>query len=115
MSPTGLKMVEADEQRRIQNMFVGIAEFDDDFPDHAQCFEAKRRDYADLGRRVSALARSLRVHAGMPREYPKPRAWSRDPEFREVIERVDNARDAYVHRLAENAAKYPDVGSYPRT
>jgi hypothetical protein len=39
-------------------------------------------------------AGNIRVEC--PREYPRPEEWSRDPELREVIEQVDNVRNAYV-------------------
>ncbi|CAJ0893674.1 hypothetical protein R20233_03759 [Ralstonia sp. LMG 32965] len=98
-----------DQREQIQNRLAGIAEFDNDYPDHTEYFWARRRDYADLGLQTSNLARQLRKHAGMPLEEPKPGEWCRDEELRDVIKRIDNARAAYELRLANSAIKPPEV------
>lgn len=89
---------------QIQNKLSGILEFDDDFPDHAEYFWTRRRDFADLGLQVSGLARRLRVYALMPHDDPKQGEWNRDEEFRNVIATVDGKRRAYEDRigLSEN-------------
>ncbi|AJW45477.1 Transmembrane protein [Ralstonia mannitolilytica] len=98
-----------DQQEQIQNRLAGIAEFDDDYPDHTEFFWARRRDYADLGLQTSDLARRLRKHAGMPVEEPKPGEWCRDEELRDVIKKIDDARTAYELRLASHPLTLPDA------
>jgi hypothetical protein len=89
------------QREQIQSRLGGISEFDDDYPDHSEYFWARRRDYSELGLRASDLARLLRKHAGMPVEEPKPGAWSRDQEFRDVIVRIDDERKEAERRIAE--------------
>lgn len=84
---------------QIQSRLAGTLEFDDGFPDHAEYFWTRRRDFADLGLQVSALARRLRVYARMPSGEPKQGEWSRDEEFRNVIATIDGERRAYEARV----------------
>ncbi|WP_233850461.1 hypothetical protein [Paraburkholderia sp. HD33-4] len=93
-----------DQREQIENRLAGIALYDDDYPYHTEYFWARRRDYAELGLLASDLARRLRKLAGMPFEEPKPGEWCRDEELRNVIKKIDDARDAYERRIAENRA-----------
>lgn len=90
-----------DQREQIQNRLVGIQEFDDDYPDHTEYFQARRRDYSELGLQASDLARRLRKHAGMHIEDPKPGVWSRDQELRDQIVRIDDERKEAERRIAE--------------
>ncbi|WP_175771237.1 hypothetical protein [Burkholderia ambifaria] len=94
-----------DQKEKIQNTLAGIAEFDDDYPDHTEYFWSRRRAYADLGLQTSNLAQRLRRHAGMPLELPKPGEWSRDEDLRGVVKEIDDKRDAHNRRITEMAAK----------
>lgn len=76
-----------DQREQIDNRLAGIAEFDDDYPDHVEYFWIRRREYAELGLRASCLARCLCKQAGMPMDEPKPGDWSRDQELKDVIEK----------------------------
>lgn len=98
-----------DKREHIQNRLAGITEFDDDYPDHTEYFWVRRRDYADLGLQTSELARKLREHAGMPLEEPEPGEWNRDQALRDVIKKVNDARDSYERRIAEKRIKLPDM------
>ncbi|WGS46054.1 hypothetical protein LFL97_25585 [Burkholderia sp. JSH-S8] len=94
-----------DEREQIQNRLSAIAEFDDDYPDHADYFWTRRRDYANLGLRTSGLAKRLREHAQLQTVDPKPVEWNRDLELQNIIGRVDEERDAYERRLAASSAE----------
>lgn len=97
-----------DQRERIQNRLAGIAEYDDDYPDHVEYFWVRRRDYAELSLSASRLAYRLRRHAGMPlEEPPKPGEWCRDEALREVIEKIDTKREAHHRRQAEGMFKSP--------
>lgn len=98
-----------DQQDQIRNKLAGIAEYDDDYPEHTEYFWVRRSTYADLGLQASKLALRLRKHAGMPVEEPKPGEWCRDQGLREVIEKIDEERKAAERRLAEAHAKSPVV------
>lgn len=87
-----------DHAEQIQNKLAGIAEFDDDFPDHTEYFWTRRRDFADLALQVSSLIRRLRAYAGMPLEEPKHGEWSRDEQCASVISTIDQQRRAYEAR-----------------
>ncbi|WP_082991768.1 hypothetical protein [Paraburkholderia tropica] len=89
-----------DQREQIQNRLGGIAEFDDDYPEHTDYFWARRRDYAELGLRASDLAKRLHRYAGMTVNTPKPGEWSRDEGLREVIVRIDGERAEAERRLA---------------
>lgn len=89
---------------QIQSRLARILEFDDDFPDHAEYFWTRRRDFADLGLQVSVLARRLRAHAQMPICEPKQGEWCRDEEFRNVIATIDGERRAYEARVSMSEA-----------
>jgi hypothetical protein len=94
-----------DQKEKIQNTLAGIAEFDDDYPDHTEYFWTRRRAYADLGLQTSDLAQRLRRHAGMPLELPKPGVWCRDEDLSDVVKKIDDKRDAHNRRIAEMTAK----------
>ncbi|MBN6728339.1 hypothetical protein [Burkholderia multivorans] len=94
-----------DEKEKVQNTLAGIAEYDDDYPDHTEYFWARRSAYAELGLQASRLATRLRRHGGMPLEQPEPGEWSRDKELLDVLKEIDDKRDAHRRRLAEKAIK----------
>lgn len=90
---------------RIQNRLAGIAEYDDNYPDHTEWFWSRRRDYAELGLEVSAVAKRLRVHAGMPIEQARAGDWTAEGELHQIIQKIDNARARSEQR---NAAFWAD-------
>ena len=96
-----------DQQEQIRIKLAGIAEYDDDYPEHTEYFWVRRSAYADLRLQASNLALRLRKHTGMPVEEPKPGEWCRDQGLREVIEKLDEERKAAEGRLAEARAKSP--------
>jgi hypothetical protein len=100
-----------DKREQIQNRLTGILEFDDDYPEHAEYFWSRRRDYAVLGLHASDLARRLRKHAGIPLEDPAAGEWSRDQALKDTITQIDDARDAHERRIAERLAKSRDVST----
>lgn len=87
-------------QEHLENQLESIHAFDD-WPEYAEYFWSRRRDYAELGLHVSALAMALRRHAGMPTESMKSGGWDRDQSFNEVIAKVDSERAEYEKRLAQ--------------
>jgi hypothetical protein len=78
----------------LQNQLAGVMEFDDP-PDYGEFFWRRRRNYAELGLKVSAVAKRLREFAEMPIEEGIPGDWNRDVAMREVIEKVDKERAEY--------------------
>ncbi|MEI7296256.1 hypothetical protein WCQ02_29285 [Paraburkholderia tropica] len=96
-----------DQREQIQSRLGGIAEYDDDYPDHTEYFWVRRRDYAELGLRASDLVKRLHTYAGITAENPKPGEWSRDEGLRDVIERIDGERAAAKRRAAER--QVPDT------
>ncbi|WP_235023222.1 hypothetical protein [Caballeronia glebae] len=101
-----------DQHEQLQSWLAGIAEFDDDYPDHTDYFRKRRREYASLGLQASDLARQLRKHVGMPLEDdPAPNGWNRDQELRELIRQIDAAQAEHNRRLAEVTAKTPAVST----
>ncbi|UNV91809.1 MULTISPECIES: hypothetical protein [unclassified Comamonas] len=93
-----------DRRERLQSRLSGIAEFDFP-PDYTEYFWARRRDYAELGLHVSAIAKRLREHAGMPIELPAEGEWNREAAMQEVIDRIDALRaDQEKRNLALVAA-----------
>jgi hypothetical protein len=84
---------------QLSNNLYGAHEFDQP-PDYEEFFWARRHGYAALGLEVSALAKRLRLYAGLPTEDPTPGEWSRDEGLREQMERVETERAAYAARVA---------------
>jgi hypothetical protein len=83
----------------LQNQLAGVMEFDDP-PNYGEFFWRRRRDYAKLGLKVSAVAKRLREFAQMPIEEGIPGDWNHDVAMREVLERVDKERAEYERRQA---------------
>jgi hypothetical protein len=94
------------KQDNIENRLAGALEFDDP-PDYSDFFWSRRRDYAELGLHVSAVAKKLRKHAGMPIHQGGPGGWTLDSAMQEVIDKVDAERSAYEKRVAEIHLKNP--------
>jgi hypothetical protein len=92
-----------DKREHIQNNLAGVWEFDDP-PDYSSYFDTRQRDYADLGLQVSAIARRLRQHAGMPIEVAKVGVWDRDVAMQDVIKKLDAEYAEYEKRTAESHA-----------
>jgi len=92
------------KQEWLQNQLAGVAEFDDP-PDYTEFFWRRRRDYAELGLKVSAVAKELRRFAQMQIEEAKPGEWSREAAMQEVIDKLDALRAAYDARQADSWAK----------
>jgi len=99
-----------DRRAQIENRIAGIAEFVATPPDHIEYFQARQRDYAELGLHVSNLALRLRKYAGMPVEEKRLDEWSRDNELKNVIQRINEAQAAAERRMNE----YRDRLSSPR-
>jgi len=90
-----------DEQAQIESRLWGIDEYNEDFPFHTEFFWVRQRDYAELSLHVTALAKRLRAYAKLPPvAEPKPGEWHRDQELNDIIERIDDAREAHERRVA---------------
>jgi len=89
-----------DRRAQIQNHIAGIAEFVATPPDHIEYFQARQRDYAELGLDVSNLALRLRKYAGMPVEEKRLDEW-RDNELKNVIQKIDEVQAAAERRIRE--------------
>ena len=92
------------KHEHLENQLSGVWEFDDP-PDYTEFFMRRRRDYADLGLKVSGVAKRLREFAQMPIEEGIPGDWNRDVAMQEVIDKLDAARAACEKRRAESWAK----------
>ena len=96
-----------DKQEHLQN---GLVNPDlDDPPDYGEFFWRRRRDYAELGLYVSAVARSLRKHADMPLGETPSGEWDRDVSLQEVINSVDKERADWEQRISEVHRAGPPV------
>ncbi len=91
------------KHEHLQNQLAGVMEFDDP-PDYTEFFWRRQRDYAELGLKVSAVAKELRRFAQMQIEEAKPGEWSREVAMQEVIDKIDALRAAYEKRQAESWA-----------
>lgn len=92
------------QKEKIESTLSGMAEFDNDYPDHTEYFWTRRRSYADLGLQTSDLARRLRHHAEMPLELPEPGEWHRDDDLNDVVKMIDDERNAYNQRIRKITA-----------
>lgn len=92
------------KQEHLENQLNSVWEFDNP-PDYTEFFMRRRRDYADLGLKVSGVAKRLREFAQMPIEEGIPGDWNRDVAMQEIIDKLDAARAAYEKRQAESWAK----------
>ncbi|MFT0548061.1 hypothetical protein ACMHYO_17235 [Allopusillimonas ginsengisoli] len=92
------------KQEHLENQLSGVREFDDP-PDYAEFFMRRQRDYADLGLKVSGVAKRLREFAQMSIEEGTLDDWNRDVALQEIIDKLDAARAAYEKRQAESWAK----------
>ena len=77
-----------DRRERLESHLSGIAEFEGP-PDYTDFFWTRMHDYAELGLHVSAVAKRLRKHAGLPIEEPAGDEWNRETDFQKVIEKID--------------------------
>ncbi|SDD40755.1 hypothetical protein [Paraburkholderia lycopersici] len=97
-----------DDQAQIENRLWGIDEYDDDYPDHTEFFWVRQRGYAELALSVSNLAQRLRAYGKLPPVVePEPGEWNRDEELRNIIKRVDDARNAHEQRVSACPAPFP--------
>ncbi|MFT3955738.1 MAG: hypothetical protein QM722_15530 [Piscinibacter sp.] len=93
-----------DKQDHLNNQLAGVSEFDDP-PEYTEYFWRRRRDYAELGLQVSAVAKRLREFAGLKIEEGIPGDWNRDVAMKEVIDKIDKERADWEKRHAESWAK----------
>jgi len=102
------------KQEHLENQLSGVMEFDDP-PEYAEFFMHRRRNYADLGLKVSGVAKRLREFAQMRIEESIPGDWNRDAAMQEVIDKLDAERSAHDKRQAESWAKIetPPVPTVP--
>lgn len=93
-----------DRREHIQNRLSGVWEFDEP-PEYTEFFWSRQRDYAELGLQVSAIAKKLRKHAGMPIEVALPGDWNREVALQEIIDKLDEEKAAHEKRrgLASSA------------
>lgn len=92
------------KQELLENQLSSVWEHDDP-PEYADFFMHRQRDYADLGLKVSGIAKRLRQFAHMPIEEDVPGKWNRDVAMQEMITRLDAERAAYEKRQAESWAQ----------
>ena len=101
-----------DKREYIENRIAGIWEFDAP-PDYSEFFWARQRDYAELGLHVSAIAKRLRTHAGMPIKESPLGEWNREIAMQEIIDKIDEQRAAYEKRVADAHVEFPPIPSVP--
>lgn len=101
-----------DKREHIENRIAGVWEFDGP-PDYSEFFWARQRDYAELGLHVSAVAKRLRKHAGMPIEESHSGEWNREIAMQEIIGKIDEKRAAYEKRVADAHADLLPTPSVP--
>lgn len=102
-----------DKREHIQNHVAGVWEFDDP-PDYSNYFAARQRDYAELGLHVSAVAKRLRRHAGMPIEGEQVGIWNRDVAMQGVIKKLNEQQAEYEKRMADNHDTAPKPPPSPQ-
>lgn len=78
---------------------AGVREHDEP-PDYTDTFWTRQHGFAELGLEVSALARHLRQHAGLPSEHPEQREWSRDDQLRAQRDKIAKMREDYEARMS---------------
>ena len=94
-----------DERAQILSQLSGIYEYDDP-PEYTEYFWSRRREFAELGLKVSKIAQRLRKHVDIPvLEVPEDEEWTRDKQLLKTIEEIDAKRAAYEKRLQEAFAK----------
>ncbi len=79
----------------------------DDQPDYTEFFWTRRAGYAELGLKVTAVAKRLRAHAGFPTEDVADGESSRESELQASLQLVAEARATYEARVAEARATNP--------
>ncbi|MBI5926338.1 MAG: hypothetical protein HY836_12135 [Aquabacterium sp.] len=84
---------------QLANHLASAYEYDD-YPDFTDFFWARQHGYAVLGLEVSALARKLRLHAGLPLGNHAQGEWDRDTALRELKESIEAKRTAREARVA---------------
>jgi hypothetical protein len=85
------------KQEHLENKLAAVWKFDAG-PNYTESFWRRRRDYAELGLQVSAIAKRLREFAELQIEEAKPGEWTRDVAMREAIEKVDKERADHDRR-----------------
>lgn len=100
------------KQEHIENQLSGVGDVDDP-PDYTEFFMRRRRDYAELGLKVSGVAKRLREFAQMPIEDAIPNGWSRDVAMQEIINNLDAAHAANEKRQAEWMANMDSLAGPP--
>lgn len=86
------------EQEQLHNRIAGVAEHDDP-PEYTTTFWTRRKGYAELGLKVSAIAQRLRVQAGLPVQASESEDWTRENLLRAELKEVVDAETAWAERL----------------
>lgn len=89
-----------DKREHIENRLSSIWDYDDG-PDYSEYFFARQRHYAELGLQVSAVAKRLRVHAGMPIEGALTGGGNREAALQKVLDQIDALEAENAKRRAE--------------
>lgn len=98
------------QQEQMNSRLAGLAEFNDDPPEHTEWFWARRQGYAELGLAVSAIGRRLRVIAGLPSPVAEGEQWTREVQLKAELDEVVQARTAYEERMLSYGLEQPPVG-----
>lgn len=88
---------------QLQDEVNGVREHDEP-PDYTHTFWTRQHGFAELGLEVSALARRLRQHAGLP-ERADRRGRSRDDLLRAQRDKIAKALGDYERRVSANASR----------
>lgn len=87
---------------QLASHIANVWEFDDP-PEYTKTFWTRQRGYTLLGLEVSALAKKLRQHAGLPEDMPVAGDWNRDNVLRDQIAEMEKAQAAYEAQIAATA------------
>lgn len=93
----------SDKRDYLQSRLASIWEYDDG-PEYSDYFSTRQSEYAQLGLHVSAVARRLREHSGMPIGVPDAGGWVREAALQKVIDQVEAQRMENAKRAAETWA-----------
>lgn len=90
----------SDDKENVDNRISGTEHYSDP-PEYFEYFWMRRREYAELGLKVSAIANKLRKHAEMPIKATPPDEWDRDELLKDVVTKISLATSAHEKRQLE--------------
>jgi len=100
-----------DKIDRLNRRHESIYEFEFE-PEHAEFFDARQYDFAQLGVETTKLMFDLRKYARIPLKEPVEGEWSRDQMFNDQIKKIEDKRHAYQERLNARNLHWQSTGQF---